>query len=478
MGNKGGKAEEGTGSSPTKKVVAALLGTARGERGHKAGDSSKDSSREQGRDSKDREKGEKGGGAEAKEPAAADSKEGKDGHQRGNSRADTGSAGGGGGASSSLPSPSGSASASPPSANGVKGSGSPALQQPPASPKGRSSPLPIPSAPSSSASSSTSSSPPIRPSVSPSVDEQPAGGISAITITAPSPRSGAGPTPSLVSPPHLHSTSIPSSSSSPTSSSLPSSTPTMITLASDTPNDPPISIRGDTPLSHIPLQEGQDSFGETFRSTTTSLSVDDFDLLKVIGKGSFGKVMQVRKRDNGKIYAMKVLKKEQLIARKQVAHTKTERKVLEEIHSPFIVALRYAFQTENKLYMILDYFTGGELFFHLKAEGRFSEERARFYAAEIVLALDILHQHTIAYRDLKPENVLLDTEGHVRLTDFGLSKEGITKTNLTHTFCGTPEYARSTSTASITHSLSCTSCAHTSCSSQLTLRPPLCLRHV
>lgn len=166
-----------------------------------------------------------------------------------------------------------------------------------------------------------------------------------------------------------------------------------------------VSIRADTPLTKMPLQAGEDSFGETFRLQTSSLSVDDFDLLKVIGKGSFGKVMQVRKKDNQKIYAMKVLKKEQLIARKQVAHTKTERKVLEEIQSPFIVSLKYAFQTENKLYMILDYFTGGELFFHLKTEGRFSEERARFYAGEIILALDILHQHTIAYRDLKPEVV-------------------------------------------------------------------------
>ena len=227
---------------------------------------------------------------------------------------------------------------------------------------------------------------------------------------------------------------------SPLSSSLPNPTPTMITVTST--DEPPISIRGDTPLSHIPLQDGQDSFGEQFKATASAglMSVDDFDLLKVIGKGSFGKVMQVRKKDNGRIYAMKVLKKEQLVARKQVAHTKTERKVLEEIHSPFIVQLRYAFQTENKLYMILDYFTGGELFFHLKSEGRFTEERARFYAAEIILAIEILHSNTIAYRDLKPENVLLDTEGHVRLTDFGLSKEGITRTQLTQTFCGTPEY--------------------------------------
>jgi serine/threonine protein kinase len=137
---------------------------------------------------------------------------------------------------------------------------------------------------------------------------------------------------------------------------------------------------------------------------------------------------------------MKVLKKEQLLKRKQVAHTQTERKVLEEIDNPFIVSLRFAFQTQDKLYMVLDYFTGGELFFHLKANGRFSEELARFYAAQITLALECLHKNTIVYRDLKPENVLLDEEGHIRLTDFGLSKESISGNTLTHTFCGTPEY--------------------------------------
>lgn len=168
--------------------------------------------------------------------------------------------------------------------------------------------------------------------------------------------------------------------------------------------------------------------------------VDDFELLKVVGKGSFGKVMQVRKKDTGDIYAMKVLKKEQLVKRKQVAHTKTERKVLESIDHPFIVSLRFAFQTDAKLYMILDYFTGGELFFHLKNHGRFPEERAKFYAAEITLALECLHNNAIVYRDLKPENVLLDNEGHIRLTDFGLSKDCVGNKQLTHTFCGTPEY--------------------------------------
>jgi serum/glucocorticoid-regulated kinase 2 len=172
----------------------------------------------------------------------------------------------------------------------------------------------------------------------------------------------------------------------------------------------------------------------------SGLTIDDFELLKVIGKGSFGKVIQVRKKDSKRIYAMKVLKKAQLVKRKQVAHTKTERKVMEDIDNPFIVGLRFAFQTSEKLYMVLDYFTGGELFFHLKNGGKFTEDRAKFYAAEIAIALQCLHDHQIVYRDLKPENVLLDENGHIRLTDFGLSKEGISTTKLTHTFCGTPEY--------------------------------------
>ncbi len=110
--------------------------------------------------------------------------------------------------------------------------------------------------------------------------------------------------------------------------------------------------------------------------------------------------MQVKKKDTGKIYAMKVLKKQHLVARKQVAHTQTERKVLENIEHPFIVSLRFAFQTDDKLYMILDYFTGGELFFHLKNTGRFKEARAKFYAAEIISALECLHSHAIVYRQV------------------------------------------------------------------------------
>jgi len=166
---------------------------------------------------------------------------------------------------------------------------------------------------------------------------------------------------------------------------------------------------------------------------------DDFELMTVIGKGSFGKVMQVKKKDSGKIYAMKVLRKEAIIARKQVAHTKAEKSILQKIQHPFIVRLHYAFQTKDKLYMILDFINGGELFFHLKKEGRFTEARVKFYAAQITCAIAHLHSLGIVYRDLKPENILLDSNGNVTITDFGLSKE-IKQDEGTHTFCGTPEY--------------------------------------
>ncbi|CAK0905018.1 unnamed protein product [Prorocentrum cordatum] len=122
--------------------------------------------------------------------------------------------------------------------------------------------------------------------------------------------------------------------------------------------------------------------------------LDDFTLLKVIGKGSYGKVMLVRHKDDPEetVYAMKMLRKENVIKRNQVEHTKTERNVLEAVSHPFIVTLHYAFQTPKKLYFVLEYCPGGELFFHLSRAGRFSEGRCRFYASEILLAIEYLHR--------------------------------------------------------------------------------------
>lgn len=167
---------------------------------------------------------------------------------------------------------------------------------------------------------------------------------------------------------------------------------------------------------------------------------EDFVLLKVIGKGSYGKVMMVRYKHDNYIYAMKMLRKENIIKRNQVEHTRTERSVLETMSHPFIVQLYFAFQTPKKLYFVMEYCPGGELFFHLSRAGRFGEKAATFYAAEIILALEYLHTLDIVYRDLKPENVLLDEKGHVRLTDFGLSKEGVQDNFSAKSLCGTPEY--------------------------------------
>ncbi|KAF6715336.1 Ribosomal protein S6 kinase beta-1 [Oryzias melastigma] len=154
---------------------------------------------------------------------------------------------------------------------------------------------------------------------------------------------------------------------------------------------------------------------------TEQIRPECFELLKVLGKGGYGKAMIVRNA-------------------KDTAHTKAERNILEEVKHPFIVDLIYAFQTGGKLYLILEYLSGGELFMQLEREGIFMEDTACFYLAEISMALGHLHQKGIIYRDLKPENIMLNDSGHVKLTDFGLCKESIHDGTVTHTFCGTIEY--------------------------------------
>nr|XP_006012062.2 PREDICTED: serine/threonine-protein kinase Sgk1-like [Latimeria chalumnae] len=174
----------------------------------------------------------------------------------------------------------------------------------------------------------------------------------------------------------------------------------------------------------------------------------DFNFLTVIGKGSFGKVLLARHKTDEQFYAVKVLQKKAILKKKEEKHIMSERNVLlKNVKHPFLVGLHYSFQTADKLYFVLDYINGGELFYHLQRERCFLEPRARFYAAEIASALGYLHSLNIVYRDLKPENILLDSQGHIILTDFGLCKENIEPNGTTSTFCGTPEppfYSRNT----------------------------------
>lgn len=204
----------------------------------------------------------------------------------------------------------------------------------------------------------------------------------------------------------------------------------------------PLQGHADTTTENIPT--GEIYVEATYqRSENRHFGPEDFQILRLIGKGTFGQVYQVRKKDTGRIYAMKVLSKKVIVQKKEVAHTVGERNILVRTatgDSPFIVGLKFSFQTPSDLYLVTDYMSGGELFWHLQKEGRFDERRAKFYIAELILAIQHLHNNNIVYRDLKPENILLDANGHIALCDFGLSKANLTNNATTNTFCGTTEY--------------------------------------
>lgn len=185
-------------------------------------------------------------------------------------------------------------------------------------------------------------------------------------------------------------------------------------------------------------EENRFDLGE---SENKKASVEDFTMLKIIGKGSFGKVLLARHNPTQRLYAVKVLSKDLIIRQNETKHIMSERNVLmANVAHPFLVGLQFSFQTPSKLYFVLDYANGGELFFHLQREKRFSIQRALFYSAEITSALGFMHRNNVLYRDLKPENILFDLTGHVMLTDFGLCKENLGPGDTTATFCGTPEY--------------------------------------
>jgi len=171
----------------------------------------------------------------------------------------------------------------------------------------------------------------------------------------------------------------------------------------------------------------------------SGVTLEDFEVIKTIGKGGFGKVLKVRKRDNQKIYAMKVMNKTKISGQRQLQCLIAEKNIMLN-DNPFLIHLHYSFQTDTKLYFVMDYIPGGDMAFHLDSKGRFSEKEVRFFAAEIALALEHLHSCGIVYRDLKLENILLDRSGHICLTDFGLSKELDSVGSTTKTVCGTPTY--------------------------------------
>ena len=171
-----------------------------------------------------------------------------------------------------------------------------------------------------------------------------------------------------------------------------------------------------------------------------TITLKDFEILRLIGKGSFAKVYLVRNKSNQKIYSMKKLDKPFIKQNRQEQHIINERILLSKMDNPFLVKLYCAFQDKEHLYFIMEFIQGGELFFHLHRETRFDDEKTRFYIAELILALNFLHRNKIIYRDIKPENILLDFEGHIKLTDFGLSRIFSRKNEKVYTICGTPFY--------------------------------------
>jgi len=177
----------------------------------------------------------------------------------------------------------------------------------------------------------------------------------------------------------------------------------------------------------------------------SSLGIEDFKLISTLGKGGFGKVLKVSKlksgEDTGRVFAMKIMKKEFLLKHKMRAKTMLERDILLNLEHPFVVKMRYAFQSAEKLYMVMDFYGGGSLFYHLEMEGAFSEDCVKFFSAQLVLGVQYLHDNGIVYRDLKLENILMDTQGNLAITDFGLSKEIDPSNRMwASTFCGTPLY--------------------------------------
>jgi len=176
------------------------------------------------------------------------------------------------------------------------------------------------------------------------------------------------------------------------------------------------------------------------RKNVIKVKMEDFSFIRLIGLGTYGKVFVATKKSNNKLYAIKILNKKQICILKLKKSIKTERILLEKFNHPFIMKLEYAFQSKKSLYLITPFMPGGELNYHIYKENFFEENKAKFYAAEIILGLNYIHENNCIYRDLKPENVLIGKDGHIKLTDFGLSKLCSDFLCKTKSICGTPEY--------------------------------------
>lgn len=186
------------------------------------------------------------------------------------------------------------------------------------------------------------------------------------------------------------------------------------------------------------FKKARDNFEAKYKmKATPDMKIADFNCIRTLGTGSFGRVMLATHKPSGKYYALKLLDKQKIVKLKQVDHTMSEKKILQAVRFPFLIHLKFSFKDNDYLYLGMPFINGGEMFSHLRKFGKFSENQCKFYAMQVALAFEYMHYLDIIYRDLKPENILICANGYIKVTDLGFCK--IVK-GRTWTLCGTPEY--------------------------------------